>query len=342
MQNQIQSQQNGDLPLGEVSDRCTLSCSENAHIQGQRICSYEGSQYRTEFWTPSRAYEDGAERVAMRALLPPKGGRLMEIGAGFGRLVNLYAGYDTVVLLDYASTQLEQAVERLGECGPDGMPHYVYVQADFYRLPFVAGCFDAITMVRTLHHAVDAPAVLRGIAHILGPRGAFVLEFANKHNLKALLRYILSRLGSLRGRDQHQAWSPFDRAPVEFVALNFDFHPHWIWQHLELAGLRREAIRTVSHFRLAMLKRLISTALLIKLDALCQPTGALWQWSPSVFVRARTGAGRRPAPEGAFFRCPQCGHALGALGHEVYSCLCGASWQREGLIYNFRDPVTAR
>jgi SAM-dependent methyltransferase len=256
----------------------------------------------------------------------------MEIGAGFGRLVDLYAGYDTVVLMDYASTQLAQAVERLGAHGPGGSPRYVYVQADFYRLPFVAGRFDAVTMVRTLHHAVDAPAVLRGIARILGPRGVFILEFANKHNLKALLRYALGR----------QAWSPFDLAPVEFAALNFDFHPRWIWQQLAVAGLRREVIRTVSHFRLALLKRWVPTSLLIKLDALCQPTGALWQGSPSVFVRARTGAGRQAAPEGAFFRCPECGHALGGLGQEVYACPCGMRWQRKGLIYNFRDPVAGQ
>ncbi|HHE70853.1 MAG TPA: hypothetical protein ENL34_01040, partial [Chloroflexi bacterium] len=63
------------------------------------VCNYEGSRYSTEFWTTSRSYEDGAERIALRHLLPPRGRRLLEIGAGFGRLVDLYQGYDTVVLL---------------------------------------------------------------------------------------------------------------------------------------------------------------------------------------------------------------------------------------------------
>ena len=152
------------------------------------VCNYEGSRYRTEFWDATRAYEDAAERIAMRALLPSQGRTLIEIGAGFGRMADLYAGYETVVLFDYARTQLAQAVERLGQTGPDGQPRYLFVQGDFYHLPFVAGLFDTVTMVRTLHHAADAPAVLRGIADILGPGGTFVLEFANKLNLKAIAR----------------------------------------------------------------------------------------------------------------------------------------------------------
>ena len=79
------------------------------------ICNYEGSRYSTEFWTRDRAYEDAVERIALRALLPPSGKTLMEIGAGFGRLADLYTKYDTVVIFDYARTQLEQAVERWGK-----------------------------------------------------------------------------------------------------------------------------------------------------------------------------------------------------------------------------------
>src|SRR5215468_10881846 len=79
------------------------------------ICDYEGSNYRTEFWEgKQRDYEDGAERVALRRLLPHDGRRLLEVGAGFGRLTNEYAAYDQVVLLDYSLSQLQYAQEHLG------------------------------------------------------------------------------------------------------------------------------------------------------------------------------------------------------------------------------------
>lgn len=293
------------------------------------ICDYEGSKYSTEFWIQSRAYEDAVERIALKALLPSTGRTLVEIGAGFGRLVDLYAGYDTVVLLDYAHTQLAQAVERLGTTGSGGSPRYVFVQANFYHLPFVAGLFDTVAMIRTLHHAADAPAVLANVAEILGPAGAFVLEFANKQNLKAISRYLLRR----------QTWSPFDQDPVEFVDLNFDFHPRWIWDQLAALDLQREAVRTVSHYRIDALKRVVPTKLLVAMDGLAQLTGPLWQLSPSVFTCSRAPSTRARAPEGAFFRCPACREPLGAPAQDGFTCTCGKVWHKNGEIYDFRHTA---
>ncbi len=288
------------------------------------VCDYEGSRYRTEFWGAGRAYEDGVERVALRALLPPAGRRLVEIGAGFGRLTDLYAGYDQVVLLDYARSQLRQARERLGEAGPGGRPRYRYVQADFYHLPFVPGLFDAVVMVRALHHATDAPAVLRALSDVLAPAGVLVLEFANKHNLKAILRYALRR----------QRWSPFDHQPVEFAPLNLDFHPAWVRRQLAAAELRLERTRTVSHFRVGFLKRAVPTGLLVALDRLFQPTGRLFQLTPSVFFRASAAADKPPAPATAFFRCTICGSTMLTEREDSLVCPdCGARFPvQEGII----------
>ena len=291
------------------------------------VCDYEGSRYRTEFWGAGRDYEDAVERVALRALLPPTGGRLIEIGAGYGRLVDLYQGYDEVVLMDYARSQLRQAQERLGEAGSGGTPRYRYVQADFYRQPFVPGLFDTVVMVRTLHHAADASAVVQGVAEILAPGGTFVLEFANKQNLKAILRYLLRR----------QAWSPFDPQPVEFVELNFDFHPAWIRQQLAAMGLRIEETRTTSHLRVGFLKRTVPTGLLVALDCLFQPTGALWQLTPSVFHRAVAPVNKSSADPGAFFRCPACRSMELQEAQDHLACAaCGSRFPVEEGIVDLR------
>lgn len=300
------------------------------------VCDYEGSAYRSEFWGQGREYEDAVERAALRRLLPPTGRRLVEIGAGYGRLADLYDGYDEVVLFDYALSQLRQAQELWGEAGPGGRPRYVYVAGDFYGLPFAPGLFDAVTMVRTLHHATDAPAVLRGVARILSPSGSLVLEFANKRNLKAILRYLLRR----------QKWSPFNREPVEFAKLNFDFHPAWMWERLSEVGLRARGVRTVSHFRLALLKRLLPTGLLVALDRLLQSTGRLWQLSPSVFVRCETRIEKPAASPDAFFRCTVCGSTMLTDEGESLSCTdCGARFAVRGgrgaptRIYDFKAPL---
>src|SRR5688500_1504906 len=224
------------------------------------VCDYEGSDYQAKFWeTGQRAYEDQTEARALRALLPPHGRLLLEIGAGAGRNTPRYAGFDRIVLLDYSRTQLQQARARLGDS-----PRYTYVAANVYALPFVDGLFDTATMIRVIHHLADAPAALRQVRQVLQPGGTFILEFANKQNLKAILRWLLRR----------QAWSPFDPAPVEFAALNFDFHPRTMVNWLRAHALQARQVRALSYFRLGALKRLVPTSALVALDAALQPTGS--------------------------------------------------------------------
>lgn len=55
------------------------------------IIDYENSTYRADFWEGrGRDYEDRVERIALRRLLRVRGRRLLEVGAGFGRLTNEY------------------------------------------------------------------------------------------------------------------------------------------------------------------------------------------------------------------------------------------------------------
>jgi SAM-dependent methyltransferase len=290
------------------------------------VCDYEGSTYQQTFWdTGERAYEDATEALALRALLPPRGRLLLEIGAGAGRNTPRYTGFERVALLDYSRTQLEQAQARLG-----AGPRYLYVAADVYALPFVPGLFDAATMIRVIHHMADAPAALRQVRAVLEPGGTFILEFANKRNLKAILRWLAGR----------QRWNPFAPEPVEFAALNFDFHPAAMLGWLRASGLEPRQVRSLSYLRLGALKRRLPLRWLVGLDALLQPTG---QWpalrfSPSVFVRAQAAGPGPTAAPGQFFRCPVCGNpALAEAEGELPCGQCGRRWAiREG-IYDFRE-----
>jgi SAM-dependent methyltransferase len=289
------------------------------------VCDYEGSAYQQTFWDAGqRTYEDQAEARALAALLPRSGRLLLEVGAGAGRNTPRYAGFERVVLLDYSRTQLEQARARLGTS-----ERYLYVAADAYALPFVPGLFDTATMIRVIHHMADAPAALRQVRSVLQPGGTFVLEFASKHNLKAILRWLLRR----------QRWSPFDPAPVEFAALNFDFHPGTMLAWLHASALEPQQVRAVSYFRLGWLKRTLPTRLLVSLDSLVQPTGWLVQLSPSVFVRARA-QGESPMPAaGQFFRCPVCGSSeLNNTGGHLDCAGCGRRWPIQDGIYDFKQP----
>ena len=290
------------------------------------VCDYEGSDYQTSFWDQGgRAYEDAAEAIALKHLLPPSGKLMLEIGAGAGRNTPRYAGFERIVLLDYSRTQLQQAQQRLGRS-----EKYTYVAADAYRLPFVDGLFDGATMIRTLHHMADAPKAIGQVARILQPGSAFILEFANKLNLKAILRWALRK----------QDWSPFTREPVEFVALNFDFHPRAVFDWLAAASFTVEKKRTVSHFRLGLLKRIVPMKMLAALDGLFQPTGELFQVTPSVFVRARKVSQDSISIYNEIrFQCPECGqHPLDAKPDRLICLSCGKNYMIRDGIYDFREP----
>lgn len=291
------------------------------------ICNYEGSAYRTDFWEGrGRQYEDQVERIALRRLLPATGKRLVEVGGGFGRLTDEFKGYQQVVIMDYSRSLLVEAQQRHGTDG-----RVIYVAANIYRSPLANGSCDAATMIRVIHHMQNASAALEQVRAALVPGATFVLEFANKRNFKAMLRYLLRR----------QSWSPYSLEPVEFVELNFDFHPRYIAETLQQVGFNPQRRLAVSHFRLGLLKRWIPTRLLVGLDSLLQPTGQLAAYAPSIFIQTITQGDSPIALDSPLFKCPECGSTQLNDQGEILVCQgCGANWDRRDGIYDFREPLS--
>ncbi len=287
-------------------------------------CSYEGSQYQAEFWNAARQYEDMAERVALRHMVPPTGRRIVEIGAGAGRLGDLYQGYDEIYLVDYAKTQLDQARERWGHD-----PRFTFVQGDIYRLPFPTGYFDTVVTVRVLHHIKVLDDALTEIRRITAPRGVYVTEFANKRNLKAILRYVAQR-----GKAGE---NPFSPEPFEFVPLNIDFHPLAMRQALEQTGFTIEQERSVSFFRVPLLKRFVPARWLAQVDGVLQSPAARFRLTPSIFLRCRLPKGEEV--HNATWHCPQCGSTdFMSSKNEVKCNTCGEHYPIEDGIYLFVKP----
>ncbi len=287
------------------------------------VCDYEGSRYRSDFWEGrGREFEDQAERIALRHLLPASGQRLVEIGAGFGRLADLYAPFDQVILLDYSRSLLQEARARLGSD-----PRIVYVAANVYQMPLCTGAVDTAVMVRVAHHLADIPRAMRELARIMCAGGTLVMEYANKRHLKAVLRYAVGR----------QPWNPFAYEPYEFAHLNFDFHPAWMSQRLREAEFRIEAERAVSHLRMGWLKRHFSGCALARIDGWLQRPGAMLKLAPSVFVRARQPGPLPATLPTAYFRCPIC-HAepLSPEPAGVICPSCSRAWLLQDGIYDFK------
>ncbi len=297
------------------------------------VIDYEGSGYRGDFWEgQGREYEDATERAAIRRLLPSSGRRVAELGAGFGRLADLYLGFEQIVLFDYSRTLLQDAANRWGND-----PRFVFVAGNIYQLPLATGVLDALVMVRVMHHLADVPQALTQIYRSLNKYSVAVLEYANKRNLKALARWLVSR----------QSWSPFSLDPIEFVDLNFDFHPDWMSARFAESGLACSQRLAVSHFRVPLLKRRLPTRTLVWLDSLLFRPGGLYPLSPSVFVQAVPITDVGPAAQSVgqnalsqLFRCPMCGHEpLVQIDSVTVECPgCGRKYGRKNLIWDFKEP----
>ncbi|HVA85669.1 MAG TPA: methyltransferase domain-containing protein [Candidatus Saccharimonadales bacterium] len=228
-------------------------------------------RYRDVFWA-GRGYEDRCDRIAIRALLPPRGERLVEIAAGFGRLIDEYTGYASVTLFDASSELLGAARDRLGSD-----PRLEFIPGDAHRLPFPDASFDAVVCVRAVHNFADPATVFAEFARVLRPGGVLVLEFANKRHLKSIARWVLRR----------QCWSPFSPEPHEYRPLHFDRSPAQVKGLLRAAGFRIGPVRAVSLFRLGAVTSRLSPGLLASVEAPLQaPLGPL-AIGPSVYLRAR-------------------------------------------------------
>jgi len=285
------------------------------------ICDYEGSDYRQRFWTSERRYEDLIERRVLSRLLPPTGEAVAELGAGFGRLTDLYRGYNRVVLVDYSRTLLRQA--RLDHAQD---PRFTYVAADIRHLPLATDAFDAVVTVRVLHHLRDIHPALAEAQRILRSGAPYLLEFANKRNLKAIARYLARR----------QAWSPFQQEPVEFAELNFDFHPQYMRQALAQAGLEFQEWRALSLLRLAGLKRRVSAERLAAVDWALQPLTSLYPLTPSVFVASRA---QKPAgpPSPYLLACPECRGPLEQADEWATCSACHLRWPVSEGVMDFKE-----
>ena len=244
------------------------------HQAEQIVSDYNGYDYKKIFWEDAdRAYEDMADRIAIRRLLPEQIDDFVDIAGGYGRLAKEYlsrAKHPT--LFDYSQTELDQAKAEFGN-------QLRTQQGDIYHLPFKANSFNALIMVRATHHFADMPAVSKELHRILKPGGIAVVEVANKRTLPKMFRYWLRRSDV----------NPFDRNPSSLKDLNnagfFNYHPKYIEQVFRDAGFEIAEVLSVSNFRSAKLKKIFGTKKLVGLEKRVQKPLASIRFAPSIYYK---------------------------------------------------------
>ena len=133
---------------------------------------------------PARDIERGIE-----AMLPERIGRLVDIGTGTGRLLELLADRTGHALgLDVSRDMLALARARLAERGIAG--HCAVRQADMYRLPLADGSQDVATLQMVLHYAEEPAAAIAEAARVLRPDGTLlVIDLAPHDRAEVVARH---------------------------------------------------------------------------------------------------------------------------------------------------------
>lgn len=238
------------------------------------IADYNGYDYKKIFWEDAdRKYEDMADRLAIRRLLPEHMDTFVDIAGGYGRLADEYLDRAKVAtLFDYSETELAQAHELYGD--------KIHTQpGDIYSLPFADDSFDALMMVRATHHFNNMTKVSDELYRILKPGGVAVIEVANKKTLPKMFRYWFKKSDV----------NPFSLEPAHLCDLNeqgfYNYHPKYIEEVFKKSGFKIDKVLSVSNFRSAKLKKMFGTKNLVRMEKSAQKLLAPIRFAPSIYYR---------------------------------------------------------
>ena len=147
-----------------------------------RIAS-ESFRQKGADWDEMRALELPAQAVedALLTLFPPgREGRLLDIGTGTGRVLELLAPRVREALgVDASKAMLALARARLSAAE---FAHCAVRLADMYRLPLADRSFDTVVLQMVLHHAEDPAGAVLEATRVLVPGGRLLVIDLAEHD----------------------------------------------------------------------------------------------------------------------------------------------------------------
>lgn len=128
--------------------------------------------------------ESEVEAAMARVLGGAPIARLVDIGTGTGRMLELFAPQAKAALgIDRSSEMLRLARAKLAERGLD---HAELRQADLYALPLADGAADVAVLHHVLHFAQQPGAAIAEAARVLGPAGRLLIADFAPHDRELL------------------------------------------------------------------------------------------------------------------------------------------------------------
>ncbi|MDB5678978.1 metalloregulator ArsR/SmtB family transcription factor, partial [Sphingomonas bacterium] len=178
--------------------RAEADAARLAAVRADRAASaagwFEGNAGQWDAIRSLHVAESQVEAAMAGVLGDARVERLIDIGTGTGRMLELFAGQATHALgIDRSSEMLRLARAKLSEKGFD---HAELRQADLYALPLDAGTADLAILHHVLHFAQTPDAAIAEAARVLGPGGRLlIVDFAPHGREELRTRDAHARLG---------------------------------------------------------------------------------------------------------------------------------------------------
>ncbi len=200
----------------------------------QRIADWFDAIYRRKgerYLRPLRAY------YVFPALLEiERGGRLLDVACGLGRLLEAATDYGAVTTgVDISSVAIEAAQRKL--------PDATLTVGNAEQLPFDDASFDYITCLGSLERMMDRPRVLAEMQRVAAPDARFCLLVRNSATVG--FRWFTGTRGQRRRRGHQDAdslanWRQlFEASGFEILDVLPDQYPLQRRKHWARLGLGR-------------------------------------------------------------------------------------------------------
>jgi ubiquinone/menaquinone biosynthesis C-methylase UbiE len=159
--------------------------------------------------------ESEVEQAIQTALSGEPIGRLVDIGTGTGRMLELFGEQaESAIGVDRSSEMLRLARVKLAR---KELQHAELRQADMFSLPLPDGSADVVIIHQVLHYAQAPEAAIAEAARLLAPRGRLlVIDFGPHDKEELRSKHAHVRLGF--SDEQIAGW--FSEAGLQMAALD--------------------------------------------------------------------------------------------------------------------------
>lgn len=313
-------------------------------MKEKRISVYDKHNYDYSSYWKDRSYEHFAEvNVLQKIFRKMSGNWFVDIGGSYGRHTPQYVQkFHNCVIVDYSLNALKQAQERLSRAG---VKNVNFVAANAYHLPFRDNVFEASMMIRVLHHLEEPDSAFSEISRTSCPGSTFILEFANKFHIKAIIRALLKLDLKFFANTPYEVPTQHagEGALSEESGLFYNFSPSYIRTHLVSHGICPKRTYSLSFFRIPILKKLLPAPLLNTKERFAQALFSWTQLTPSVIKRCTvtksdSDTNRSASTISDILCCPKCKAELDFHHGKIHCNTCNFDFMKYGQIFDLRYP----